>query len=136
MSIGHFVGAWVWLWPLTDILRKGLLSDGDSRMLFLFIFSVDYWFLLLIVNIFFVYILFKKDTKIDHWKKRNILRKMNLLKKGEGVPLLNFDGGPRSQHPGPTFTPCQTPFTFWDMRTWDMWKVCYKHRETIEYVKN
>ena len=52
---------------------------------------------------------------------------MNLLKKGEGVPLLNFQGGPgvpllnseggsgsqvpRSQGlgsrgPGPTFTPC------------------------------
>ena len=53
---------------------------------------------------------------------------MNSLKKGEGVPLLNFvggpgtpllnfegdprvpllnfEGGPRSRGPGPTFTPC------------------------------
>ena len=55
---------------------------------------------------------------------------MNLLKKGEGVPLLNFEGGPGvlllnfeggpgvpllnfeggpgSRGPGPTFTPCQS----------------------------
>ena len=25
----------MWLWPLTDILQKGLLSDGDPRMLLL-----------------------------------------------------------------------------------------------------
>ena len=31
---------------------------------------------------------------------------MNSLKKGEGVPLLNFEGGPGSRSPGPTFTPC------------------------------
>ena len=31
---------------------------------------------------------------------------MNSLKKGEGVPLLNFKGVP-----GPTFTPCQS--TLW-----------------------
>ena len=41
---------------------------------------------------------------------------MNSLKKGEGVPLLNFEGGPGSRFPGsrgpgsrspgPTFTPC------------------------------
>ena len=47
---------------------------------------------------------------------------MNSLKNGEGVPLLNFEAGPgvpllnfegvsgsrspRSQGPGPTFTPC------------------------------
>ena len=38
----------------------------------------------------------------------------------------------------------KTPFTFWDMHMWDMWRVCreicerfaYKHSETIEYVKN
>ena len=33
--------------------------------------------------------------------------KMNSLKKGEGVPLLNFKGGGGgSRGPGPTFTPC------------------------------
>ena len=42
--------------------------------------------------IFFVYILFKKDTKIK--KGWNILKEMNSLKKAEGVPLLNFEGGP------------------------------------------
>ena len=44
-------------------------------------------------------------------------KKMNSLKKGEGVPLLNFVGGPGlpllnfeggsgSRGRGPTFTPC------------------------------
>ena len=59
------VETWIWLWPLTNIFRKGLLSDGNPRMLFLFIFSVDYWFLLFTVD-FFVYILFKKYAKIDN----------------------------------------------------------------------
>ena len=45
---------------------------------YFFIFSVDYWFLLLRV----------KSNK----KRWNILRKMNWLKKGEKVPLLNFEG--------------------------------------------
>ena len=48
--------------------------------------------MLLTADIFFVYVLFKKDTKIK--KRSNILKKMNSLKKGEGVPLLNFEGGP------------------------------------------
>ena len=39
---------------------------------------------------FFVYILFKKGTKIK--KGWNILKEMNSLKKAEGVPLLNFEG--------------------------------------------
>ena len=69
------MGTWIWLWPLTDILQKGLLRDGDLRMLFLFIFSVEYWFLLLTVGIF---------SYISY----------------------NFEGGPGSQGPGPTFTPC------------------------------
>ena len=29
------VGTWTWLWPLTDILLKELLSDSDSRILLL-----------------------------------------------------------------------------------------------------
>ena len=29
------MATWIWLWPLTDILQKGLLSDGDPRMLLL-----------------------------------------------------------------------------------------------------
>ena len=38
-------------------------------------------------------------------------KKMNSLKKGEGAPLLNFEGAPwsrglMSRGPGPTFTPC------------------------------
>ena len=58
---------------------------------------------------------------------------MNSLKKGEGVPLLNFEGGPgilllnfegvqvpgprvrRSQGPGPTFTPCLYTVCFYCM---------------------
>ena len=65
-------------------------------------------------------------------KRWNILKKMNSLKKGEGVallnfagdpgvPLLNFEGvsglrvwgsqGPTSQGPGPTFTPCHSKTT-------------------------
>ena len=43
--------------------------------------------------IFFVYILFKKDTKIKKTMKYSE-KKMNSLKKGEVVPLLNFEGGP------------------------------------------
>ena len=49
--------------------------------------------MLLTADIFFVYVLFKKGTKIK--KRSNILKKMNSLKKGEGVPLLNFEGSPR-----------------------------------------
>ena len=51
------------------------------------------WFLLLTVDIFCI--LFKKDKKTKSVNKRwNILKKMNSLKKGEGVSLLNFEGGP------------------------------------------
>ena len=109
------MGPWVWLWRLTYILLKGLLSDGDARILLLqwglsslgfcsvssdnfFVFRYTYLSLVLTIDfcysqlIFFVYILFKKDTKIKKWW--NILKKMNSLKKGEGVPLLNFERGP------------------------------------------
>ena len=93
-----------------------MLSDGNPRMLLLqwdlsslglcwassdnFI-VVRYTYLSLLLTIdfcysqlifFFVYILFKKDTKIK--KRWNILKKVNSLKKGEGVPLLNFEGSP------------------------------------------
>ena len=46
---------------------------------------------------FFLYISYlKKNTKINNGKKRwNIMKKMNSLKKGEGVSLLNFEVGPR-----------------------------------------
>ena len=76
-----------------------------------------------VIETFFVYILFKKDKK-----RLNILKKMNSLKKGEevsllnfeggpgivllnfeggsGAPLLNYEGGPGSRVPGPTFTLC------------------------------
>ena len=81
------------------------------------------WFLLLTVDIFCI--LFKKDKKTKSVNKRwNILKKMNSLKKGEGVSLLNFEGVPGvpllnfeevswgstfklwggSRVPGPTFT--------------------------------
>ena len=100
---------------LTDILLKGLLSDIDPRMLLLQwglsslgfcsvssdnFFVVRYTCLSLVLaidfcysHVFFVYILFKKDTKI---KKNDEIfwKKMNSLKKGEGVPLLNFERGP------------------------------------------
>ena len=74
-------------WPLTDILQKRLLSDGDPRMLllqwgwgslgFCSVFSdnffvVTYTCLSLVLTIDFCYsqliffcILFKKDTKIN-----------------------------------------------------------------------
>ena len=70
-------------------------------------FVVTYTCLSLVLTIDFCYsqliffcFLFKKDTKTNKWKKWwNILKKMNSLnslnslKKGEGVPLLNFVGG-------------------------------------------
>ena len=64
-------------------------------------FVVTYIYLSLVLAIDFCYsqlmffcILFKKDTKIKKQKKRwNILKKMNSLKKGEWLPLLNFEGG-------------------------------------------
>ena len=60
----------MWLWPLTDILQKGLLSDGDPRMLLLQwgwgslgfssvfsddFFVVTYSFLSLVLTIDFCY---------------------------------------------------------------------------------
>ena len=30
----------------------------------------------------------------------------------------------------------KTPFTFWGMGAWDIWKVFYKHSETTECIKN
>ena len=65
-------------------------------------FVVTYTCLSLVLTVDFCYsqlrcfyILFKKDTEINKQKKQRILKKkMNLLKKGEGVPLLNFLGGP------------------------------------------
>ena len=81
------VVTWIWLWPLTDILQKLLLSDGDPRMLllqrgwgslgFCSVFSdnffvVTYTYLSLVLSNDFCYsqliifcILFKKDTKIN-----------------------------------------------------------------------
>ena len=99
---------WIWLCCLTDILLKGLLSDGDPRVLLLqwglsslgfcsvssdnfFVFRCAWLVLTHSWYFSFVYILFKKDTKIK--KRSNILKKMNSLKKGEGAPLLNFEGG-------------------------------------------
>ena len=65
-------------------------------------FVVTYTCLSLVLTIDFCYsqliffgILFKKDTKINKSKKqRNILKKMNSLKKGQRVPLLNFVRSP------------------------------------------
>ena len=58
---------------------------------FSLVLTFDFWYSQLI----FFCILFKKDTKINKWKRwRNILKKLNSLKKGEGVPLLNFVGSP------------------------------------------
>ena len=81
------VVTWIWLWPLTDILQKLLLSDGDPRMLLLRwgwgslgfcsgfsdnFFVVTYTYLSLVLTIDFCYsqliifcILFKKGTKIN-----------------------------------------------------------------------
>ena len=109
----YFNGVWVY-WGSVQFLQiifcfQMYLTSVNSQLIF-----------------FFVYILFKKDTKIK--KRWNILKKMNSLKKGEGVPLLNFEGdpgvpllnfeggpgsqvpgsqGPGSRGPGPTFTPCR-----------------------------
>ena len=81
------VVTWIWLWLLTDILPKLLLSDGDTRMLLLQwgwgslvfcsvfshnLFIVTYTYLSLILTIDVCYsqliifcILFKKVTKIS-----------------------------------------------------------------------
>ena len=125
------MGTLIWLSRLTDILLKGLLSDGDPRMLLLQwglsslgfcsvssdnFFVVRYTCLSLVLTIdicylqlifFFVYILFKKGTKIK--KTMNYLEKNEFIKKGVGVPLLNFEGDPGvpilnfGRVPGPTF---------------------------------
>ena len=65
-------------------------------------FVIIYTFLSLVLSIDFCYsqliifcILFKKDKKIRKLQKRwNNLKKMNSLKKGEGIPLLNFERDP------------------------------------------
>ena len=84
---------------------------------------------------------------------------MNSLKKGEGVPLLNFVGGPRIPLlnfeggpgvvllnfrgvPSPTFKlwgGSRVPGSwshFYAMLMWDMWKVCLETSETKEWDKN
>ena len=87
---------------------ESFLSNGDSWILLLqwglsslefcsvssdnfFVFRCT-WLVLTHCWYFFVYILFKKGTKMKNdeifWKK------INSLEKGEGVPLLNFKGGP------------------------------------------
>ena len=136
------MGNWTLLWRVTDILLKGLLSDSDQRMLLLqwalsslgfcsvssynfFVFRYTFLSLVLTIDfcnsqlIFFLYISYLKKTQSK--KRLNILQKMNSLKKGEGVSLLNFEGGPGSRVPrswvpgyrgpgsrgsGPIFTPC------------------------------
>ena len=69
-------------------------------------FSVIYTFLSLWLLI--------SVTHSCYLKRWNILKKANSLKKGEGFPLLNFEGSPESRvpgsrGPGPTFTPCPSP---------------------------
>ena len=112
------VGTLIWLWHLTDILLKGLLSDGDPRILLLqwglsslgvcsvssdnfFIFRYACLSLeLTSVNsqfIFFVYILFKKDTKIKKWW--NILKRNEFIKERWGGPTFKLWTGSW----GPTF---------------------------------
>ena len=33
------------------------------------------------------------------------------FERGRGVPLLNFEGDPGSRGPGPTFTPCRSIYS-------------------------
>ena len=93
-----------------------MLNDGDPRMLLLqwgwgSQFSVQS---LQIIISFFMYTflslwLLISVTHSWYLKRWNILKKMNSLKKGEGVPLLKFEGAPRVPLlnfrvvPGPTF---------------------------------
>ena len=106
-----FVATWIWQWPLTDILQKGLLGDGDRRMLllqwvwgslgFCSVFSnnffvVTYTCLSLLLTIDFCYsqliILvsyFKKAQKLR--KKIKYSEKNEFIKKRWGGPLLNFE---------------------------------------------
>ena len=106
------VATWIWQWPLTEILQKGLLGDGDRRMLllqwiwgslgFCSVFSnnffvATYTCLSLLLTIDFCYsqliffVSYFKKAQKKKKKRWNILKKMNSLKKGEGVPLLNFE---------------------------------------------
>ena len=71
-------------WGLSSLGFCSVSSDN------FFVFRCT-WLVLTHSWYFFVYIFFKKETDKKRW---NILKKMDLLKKGEGVSLLNFEGGP------------------------------------------
>ena len=63
---------------------QGLTPCFRSSLLSFLVLTIDFCYSQLI----FFCILFKKD-KNEWW---NILKKMNSLKKGEGISLLNFEG--------------------------------------------
>ena len=75
-----------------------------------------------------------------------LIRKLDKIKVGVGIELLKvhwcrFESLPislSSYENNMLKISHKIPFTFWDMRTWDMWKVWLEtnHSETIEYVKN
>ena len=100
---------------------------SDNFFVVTFIFSVDYWFLLLTVDIF------EKNKFIKGrwggptfklWGRswgptfkilKGVLGSHFWILGGSRVPLSNFEGvpGSRSRGAGPTFTPCQIWYTSW-----------------------
>ena len=129
------MGTLIWLSRLTDILLKGLLSDGDPRMLLLqwglsslgfcsvssdnffvvrytclsLVLTIDFCYLQLIF--FFVYKLFKKGTKIK--KTMNYLEKNEFIKERCGGPTFKFWRGSW----GPNFKLWACPGShFWTLR--------------------
>ena len=118
------VGTWIWLWRITDILLKGLLSDSDPRMLLLQWGLSSLGFCSVSSDNFFVfrYAYLSLVLAIDFWNSQLIVfLYISYLKKsqrggptfklwrGSGVLLLNFEGGPEVPPlsfrgvPGPTF---------------------------------
>ena len=162
------VGTWIWLWSLTDILLKGLLSDGNPRILslhwplsslgfcsvssdkslrcqiYLFIFRVDYG------SHFFVYILFKKDSKIkksmkyseknefinERWEGPTIK-----LWRGSWGPTFKLYGGPGSHFytlrgvPGPGILVPHLQHAFW-WTSDHLWKYNKKMEETFAHQRS
>ena len=90
----------------TMAIQECYYFNGVGVHFFLFSFFRCFFrchilFLSLVLTIYFCYSqlifflsYFKKSRKISKKKRSNILKKMNSLKKGQGVPHLNFKKGP------------------------------------------
>ena len=99
------VGTWIWLWYLTDILLKGLLSDGNPRTLLLqwglsslgfcsvssdnfFIFRCA-WLVLTHSWYFFLYISYLKKTERQKFDE-NFWKKNKFIKESWGGPTFKL----------------------------------------------